>query len=185
MFTYCLNNPVVFCDPSGLLALHINCFDIVRNWFEDLLEYAENTMAEIDEEKEKHVNRNAEQDAYLETLELSLGSEDELIKYIEDNWEGQLFFKNLYHINIFSEQFLNALTNVKYLSPDGKYEVVICYPWLSDPYIVTSSVNRGTANNGTDNGTDHFSRDMLPYYIWGNDGDGLIGDFLHDLFPGG
>lgn len=79
---------------------------------------------------------------------------------------------------------MEAIYNVKYISPDGAYEVIICEPPDSAPYIVSNSVNRGTANYGTDAGIEHFTYDMLPYFAFGNSGYGIFEDFWYDVFNG-
>jgi hypothetical protein len=55
------------------------------------------------------------------------------------------------------------------MSPDDKYEVIICYDevYVPVPYIVTDPINQGTYNYGT-NDLVHFCVDVLPYWIWGN-----------------
>ena len=74
------------------------------------------------------------------------------------------------------------MNNVKYLDATGEYEVVICFPKNSDPYIVKNSVNRGTRNLGTESAFQHLGDDMLPYYAFGNSGWGPLGDIVGDLF---
>ena len=72
-----------------------------------------------------------------------------MLDYIEMHWNAQPWRLNIFHMNIFSAQGFDALSNVKYLSPDGRYEVIICNPGTDAAYIVTSSVNKGTLNYST------------------------------------
>ena len=51
--------------------------------------------------------------------------------------------------------------------------------------IEPSPCPKGTANYGPDGGVQHFGVDMLPFFIFGNDGYGMYGDIFIDLFSGG
>ena len=58
-------------------------------------------------------------------------------------------------------------SNVKYVSPDGKLEVI----FSRDGSIVTASEDYGTYNFSSPlhDPIGHFYRDVLPWIIWGND----------------
>ena len=58
-------------------------------------------------------------------------------------------------------------SNVKYVSPDGKLEVI----FSSDGQVVTSSEDYGTYNfsDPSSDPIGHFYQDVLPWLIWGND----------------
>ena len=58
-------------------------------------------------------------------------------------------------------------SNVKYVSPDGKSEVI----FSSDGRIVTASEDYGTYNfaNPLKDPIGHFYQDVVPWIIWGND----------------
>lgn len=57
-------------------------------------------------------------------------------------------------------------TNVKYVSPDGKYEIV----FNKAGQVVTDPKDVGTYNYASPNSdkSGHFWEDVVPYYIWGN-----------------
>ena len=171
MFAYCLNNPTKYADNCGLRP--IQTLNTANTWGD--------FWEEVIEAWEKHANRNDEQDDYIEELRTQYETDTALIRYIENNWNKQRWYSNLYHVNPISSQGLDSFANVKYLSPDGQYEVVICYPNNKSAYIVTSSVNKGTRNYGTDGGIEHFVSDMLPYYFFGNSGYGNWGDVIIDV----
>ena len=170
MFAYCLNNPINLIDSTGLLP----------SW-SDIEQIAKDIIDKISDCWDRHANRNDEQDDYLEMLKKQCGSEKALLDYIETHWEAQPWNLNIFHMNIFSSQGFDAFSNVKYLSPDGKYEVIICNPGTDEAYIVISSVNKGTMNYNTDGGWGHTLQDVIPYFVFGNDGYGLLGDFLEDM----
>jgi hypothetical protein len=82
-----------------------------------------------------------------------------------------------YHENTNGTQGEDAAYNDKYLSPNGGHiEVIICSPPNSEPYIVDETVdalNMGTYNLASNEipvvyHIDHFFRDMVPYYLYGN-----------------
>ena len=58
-------------------------------------------------------------------------------------------------------------SNVKYVSPDGKSEVI----FASDGSVVTASEDYGTYNFSSPlhDPIGHFYQDVLPWIIWGND----------------
>ncbi len=60
-------------------------------------------------------------------------------------------------------------SNVKFVSPDGRYEVI----YDSEGNIVTASEDYGTYNyaNPNDDYAGHFVKDVLPWIIWGNSPD--------------
>ena len=170
MFAYCLNNPVNYIDAAGLLPSWNNIQQTVEEIFDEISDYWD-----------RHANRNDEQDEYLEKLKKQCGSEKAMLEYTETHWEAQPWYLNIFHMNIFSSQGFDAFSNVKYLSPDGKYEVIICNPGTDEAYIVTSSVNKGTMNYNTDGGWGHTWQDVAPYFVFGNEGYGLWGDFVMDM----
>ena len=170
MFAYCLNNPVNLIDATGLLP----------SW-NDIKGHGQDTIEEIIDYWDRHANRNDEQEDYLEELQQQCGGEKAMLDYIEMHWNAQPWHLNIFHMNFFSAQGFDALSNVKYLSPDGRYEVIICNPGTDAAYIVTSSVNKGTLNYSTDGGWGHTWQDVVPYFVFGNNGYGLIGDFFADM----
>lgn len=84
--------------------------------------------------------------------------------------------KDIYHENTSGNQGDEAKYNDKYLSPNGgHYEVIICNAPDIEPYIVDESVdplNMGTYNYASNDSLtyyiEHFSKDMVPYYLYGN-----------------
>ena len=58
-------------------------------------------------------------------------------------------------------------SNVKYVSPDGKSEVI----FSSDGSVVTASEDYGTYNFSSPlhDPIGHFYQDVVPWLIWGND----------------
>ncbi len=75
------------------------------------------------------------------------------------------------------------MTNI-YHQMGGHYEVIICNPPNGSPYIVDETIdplNMGTYNYASNDAflpiyyLDHFFRDMLPYYVFGNTRDDQFG----------
>ena len=114
--------------------------------------------------KEEHYARNNNQEDIIDSYGKT---ESERIEYIKNNWERQSDSANIYHVNEIGSQGEFAKKNVKYMSLDKKMEVVICDPDSNNAYIVTDPFNRGTYNFGTV-WYEHFAKDMVPYFLWGN-----------------
>ena len=109
--------------------------------------------------KEEHYNRNKNQEDIIPDDPLSI------IK--SPDWEEQPDGLNRYHRHTCGEQGEAAKQNKKYMTKDGRYEVIINFSNPDNPTIVTDPYNIGTYNYGT-TPIAHFFRDMLPYYFWGN-----------------
>ena len=113
--------------------------------------------------KEEHYQRNENN---------IVPDEDELMEIVNnhsDFWIAAPALMNMYHRFTFGEQGQDAIYNKKYMSADGRYEVIICYDPVNVPipYIVTDPLNLGTYNYGTD-AMEHLFRDMIPYWRYGN-----------------
>ena len=170
MFAYCNNNPVMLVDSEGtgpvLFVLIIVC-SVVMFTSAALLP----TSSEIKNDAERHYSRN-ERNAVNDSI-------DDIIKnYTKvEEWADQ------YHENENGLQGAEARYNDKYLSPNGgHYEIIICSPPNKSPYIVDESVdpiNMGTYNYASNQSPfyyiDHFLRDMMPYYAFGNTKDDNVG----------
>ena len=168
MFAYC--NPVMLVDSEGtgpvLFVLIIVC-SVVMFTSAALLP----TSSEIKNDAERHYSRN-ERNAVNDSI-------DDIIKnYTKvEEWADQ------YHENENGLQEAEARYNDKYLSPNGgHYEIIICSPPNKSPYIVDESVdpiNMGTYNYASNQSPfyyiDHFLRDMMPYYAFGNTKDDNVG----------
>ena len=146
---------MMYVDPSGLLfngpdVFAHGCEPVPGSiYYEDYYTWEEKLMIE-------HYLRNQNQEGLIPDLQT-----------IIDTWNRQPDNKNRYHQFIHGEQGLDAIYNVKYMSPDGHCEVIICFAPGKGPYIVTDPLNMGTYNYGT-NGWSHFWEDVLPYWLWGN-----------------
>ena len=150
MFAYCQNNPVNYADPSGeflvfIITVVITCDILMPS-------------------QEEHYSRNENN---------IVPDEDELMSIVEgknEDWVAVDDKFNKYHRFTNGTQGEEAQYNKKYLSKDGRYEVIICYDPenVSDPYVVTDPNNIGTYNYGPGTGVNHFFKDVLPYYIWKN-----------------
>ena len=64
-------------------------------------------------------------------------------------------------------QGISAKNNKKYMTKDGRKEVVINFTDPNNPVFVTDPYNIGTYNYGVTALT-HLIMDMVPYYRWGN-----------------
>ena len=157
MFAYCLNTPVNYADPYGTSSSDL-WPDPFYAWFRDFWE------EKVAEQKEKHYSRNElnKTPDDNELMSIVLGQSDEWIA-VDDKY-------NAYHRFTNGTQGEEAKYNKKYQSPDGQYEVIICYDrdYVPVPYIVTDPVNMGTYNYGPGFGIEHLIKDVLPYWIWKN-----------------
>ena len=156
MFAYCNNNPVMYVDPKGTCAL-------IAVVLVAVVIVVVTTMPSKDEHYSRNDNNKTPDEEDIKSIvngeNLDWVSVDE--KY------------NAYHKFTNGSQGDEAKYNKKYMSPDGKYEVIICYDpdQVSSPYVVTDPNNMGTYNYGPGVGINHFLKDVLPYWIWGNSED--------------
>jgi hypothetical protein len=112
--------------------------------------------------KQAHYSRNQYQDNNITNNPNEIiGSED---------WEAQPPEANMYHMHTAGEQGQDAKDNVKYMSDNGKYEVVINFTDKDNPKIVTDPYNKGTYNfaDYREYPLEHIVIDVIPYYLWGN-----------------
>ncbi len=116
-------------------------------------------VATIMPSKQQHYCRNENQ------KDIANISPQEIID--SDEWEPQPDSSNIYHRHTNGQQGVDAKYNVKYLSNDHRKEVIINFSNSNNPVVVTDPYNMGTYNYGT-NYVAHFTKDMLPYYLWGN-----------------
>lgn len=137
-----------------------------QQFFEWGKELAERFVDWLEEKADDHYSRNE--------LNNQVSDVDEIL----NTYQKQNELKDAYHENTNGAQGTDAKYNDKYLSPNGgHYEIIICSAPGKDPYIVDQSVdplNMGTYNYASDNQIffvywiDHFVRDMVPYYMFGN-----------------
>lgn len=166
MFAYCNNNPVMCIDSNGefplipIIKAVIGIFGIVA-----LVDFS---LWALGPSEEEHYSRN----------EHNIVPDDEEIPSIVDetneDWEAEDDKYNKYHKFTHGTQGEEAVHNKKYMTKDGKHEVIICVLPSNTgkaPYIVTDPVNVGTHNYGTDRGINHLIQDVIPYYRWGNSAD--------------
>ena len=157
MFAYCGNNPVMGYDPDGqfFIVATIIVLTIVGGV------YVYKNMPS----KEEHYNRNKNN---------TTPSNDEIEDIINGNsvWIKQEDKYNRYHRFTNGTQGDEAVFNKKFMTDDGRNEVIICIPNNGkSPYIVTDPNNEGTYNMGPGKGIPHFVKDVLPYWIYGNSPD--------------
>ena len=156
MFAYCSNNPVMYVDPKGTCAL-----------IAVVLVAAVIVVVTTMPSKDEHYSRNDNNKTPDEEDIKSIVNGENL------DWVSVDEKYNAYHKFTNGSQGDEAKYNKKYMSPDGKYEVIICYDpdQVSSPYVVTDPNNMGTYNYGPGVGINHFLKDVLPYWIWGNSED--------------
>ena len=180
MFAYCGNNPVIHIDPSGYYMVHVYVEDPIYLPICTTAQKAEEPstsssrtrqaiaifggligviLATNVPTKEEHYSRNKYQDDVMNQSPWDIIDSDE--------WEEQPYYANIYHRHTCGNQGINAKDNKKYISKDGRKEVIINFTSPDNPVFVTDPYNIGTYNYGTTRPT-HFLRDMLPYYMWGN-----------------
>ncbi|MBO4309182.1 MAG: RHS repeat-associated core domain-containing protein [Clostridia bacterium] len=165
MYAYCNNNPVMYVDPDGEFPWLILAIVVVAAVFvADIIVSATTGNAIIGPSKEEHYARNQNQKDYIQSLG---NTDEERIERIINDWERQKDSANRYHRFTYGEQDKDARYNKKFMSPDKRMEVVICFPPDGrSPYIVKDPYNEGTYNFGDDLG--HIINDVYPYYKWGN-----------------
>ena len=161
LFAYCFNNPVIYRDVSGTWPEY-TCDTPAGEFGRKIGEaFADWLQGIIDAfpTKEEHYNRN---DHQADVFEMD---PQDIID--SDDWEKKPDLLNMFHQNTTGEQGKDAKDNVKYMTKDGKKEVIINFTDMNNPKIVTDPVNIGTYNFGT-NPVDHLILDVVPYLLWGN-----------------
>ena len=163
IFAYCSNNPIMFVDPTGEISWLIIAACVGVGIF--IAAHLTPTSSEINSDAERHYQRN------------EMNTTSDSIETIINTYEKQEEWADQYHEYTEGNQGEDALYNDKYLSPDGGHiEVIICSPPGKSPYIVdqyVDEINMGTYNYASNEilvtyYVDHFFRDMIPYYLYGN-----------------
>lgn len=168
LYCYCGNNPVNRVDTNGHSWEDVKIW--VSNTYNKAKSFINNTknsvLYSINEMAENHYNRNK-----LNTVTDSIGE-------IQKNYTKVPEWADTYHENTSGTQGDQAKYNDKYLSPSGgHYEVIICNAPNIEPYIVDEFVdasNMGTFNYASNDSfpltyyAEHFVKDMIPYYFFGN-----------------
>jgi len=174
LFVYCANNPVNNSDPSGYWPQWIkNAVKAVANTVKKVVSAAKKVVAFVKvviraangPTKEQHYARNKGQEGKIPKDAKEITGKDG--KGTKD-WVRQGDSGNRYHRHRNGDQGESAKDNVKFMSPNNQYEVIVNNPGSENAYIVDDPFNEGTYNFGTDQGLLHFVWDMLPYYRWGN-----------------
>ena len=196
-YSYCYNNPVNYVDLNGEKPFSIfsSPLEKAKDFIKSvlgiaaayvLIVYGEDIQKIVEAGPEAHYARN---ELNVNESNVDWSGYDSFIEYIEQNYNEQGYFQNLCHMDTGGKQGLEAKKNIKYLSTDGHYEVIICYPENGTPYVVDESVdplNMGTYNyvgaiddmemlETADYIFDHLIYDMLPYYLYGNTADDSFG----------
>lgn len=174
-FAYCRNAHVNRFDPDGYfgigVALGVAGGLIALLWPSRGL--APEDEADIPPTSvEEHWGRNQYN---------QLPDESELLSIVggtHPDWEEQDESANKYHRFTHGVQGAEAVYNKKYMSRDGKFEVIICYDaeYVPTPYIVTDPINAGTYNyydyrDGLSGAWGHLQYDVIPYFLWRNSED--------------
>ena len=94
-----------------------------------------------------------------------------------------LLMQMKYHRHTMGTQGADAKDNKKYMTKDGKKEVIINFTDPDNPIIVTDPFNMVTYNFGT-NLITHSIRDVLPYWLWGNSPEDADTKYLWDRIKG-
>lgn len=124
--------------------------------------------------REEHYNRN-QYNEVPNISEVYCGFDKAGNPIASDGWKLLEKDESIYHTMQFGEQGKNAQYNRKFVkkNEDGtSSEVIICfYPeeMGRSPEIVTDPFNEGTYNFADPSDPiGHFVKDMIPYYLWGN-----------------
>ncbi len=154
MYAYCSNNPVMFIDPTGeswVVALIIGVI---------VLE----TLTFTIPNKSQHYARNSH------NITPNEDELDSIVSGIHPDWEAAPDKANKFHKFTTGTQGEEAVYNTKYMSKNGKYEVIICYDseMVPTPYVVTDPCNVGTYNYAPGSGLPHALFDVFPYIFYGN-----------------
>ena len=165
MFAYCGNNPIIYKDKSGeaivsiLFAIGLGVGLIAGSILIP-------NQDELNDLANAHYSRNELNDANT--------SIDDVL----ETYEKQSEFADKYHEYTSGPQGQDGIYNDKYLSPNGGHiEIIISSPPNKTPYIVDESIdptNMGTYNYASNQqwslfyGVEHFFKDMVPYYFFGN-----------------
>ena len=165
LFSYCENNSVNSIDRNGHFFEKIKklkeLWNGVKTTVEDTYEsYSSPT-------KKEHYSRNDKN---------KVPNEDELMDIVtgeSDTWFAVDDKLNAYHRFENGDQGTEDRYNKKYMTEDGKNEVIICYDeeYVPEPYIVTDPNNLGTYNYGPGTGIKHFIKDVWPYWKYKNSQD--------------
>ncbi len=172
MYAYCSNNPVMYVDPMGnvpwkaigiILGL-VGGGGLIMS-IPILAVPTAIVVGASMPSKEEHYSRNENNlvPAQEELMGIVTGNTDTDWKPVDDKY-------NIYHRFTNGTQGEEARYNKKYMTSDGRNEVIICYDpeYVKEPYIVTDPNNMGTRNNGPGTGINHFLKDVVPYWMWKN-----------------
>lgn len=147
LYVYCKNNPINYVDPSGHKFFSLS---LINKIFVGSLWYLNKWVRKIPSKKE-HYERNKYNTKLPKTKSAAKDKK----------------YKKLSAANSACHQFSapKGKPNLKYVSKDGKKEVVYKYDGKK---IVTDPRDIGTYNFGPGTGMNHLFKDLIPYLWWGN-----------------
>ena len=176
LYAYCGNNPIMYADYNGMLCFDSGVQGQIFSHGEPVYGSMYYDEYYTDEEKKVievllGIDTSYTAFAFLkyDMLHYARNYFNNLpdLNTILNDWIKQDASANMYHLNTNGSQGFDALYNIKYLSPDGHREAVICFIPGQTPYIVTDPANMGTYNFGTST-FEHALFDVLPYCLYGN-----------------
>ena len=141
LYAYCANDPVDHVDPSGHIRMRLPK-GVPKKWKKWIRKIPG---------KKKHYGRNKYNTKLPKTVE-----EAEVRSWRILPWPMDACHQ-------FSAK--NGKRNIKYVSKNGKKEVVFDY---TGKHVVTDVRDKGTYNFGPKGGMNHVFKDVIPWCAWGN-----------------
>lgn len=171
LYHYAGNNPVKYTDPDGN-SVFVGA--AIAVWSVNAVLLTFGVLSSAVPSKTEHYNRNQYQKTETYSrLEDALAHGYERLGYKEGGEENAESMDRYHEMGTLPDNYPQPSENNKYVkadpnNPGASFELV----FDKNGDLVTDSINGGTYNfsdpKGVKGKINHFLKDMVPYYIWGN-----------------